>query len=548
MLAFSATVFYGMNMKESKKEEDRRAGLKHKVREFTALKFRHWAQWEVEEQFDHVFTQSITFYGGKFHLKGDAFDTMERVRAHCPTRPFSGSETFNFLADSDTIVLNYQIKTQDEAWNTDWNVYFAKVNRTVTHTCITCQNRARKQQPVFTDDGRELYYLTMGIPQAESDKSNLVVMDLKTQQSKTFLSTWHLSPDQFVVTKKQVYLIASDRGTMKLFTLSLDSVANTPKEIPFQHGAVQQIVGIVGDDVYVVSSDWNRPAEVYKMNSNASTQVTHLNGKFLSQIDDTIVEEMWIKTSDGLEVQGWILYPHNLDRSKKTPAVLTLHGGPQGAWNNVWSYRWPAAVFAAYGYPIILVNPRGSSGYGIEFQRAVTGDWCGKPMDDDLEFLDATIEKFSFIDGSAIGVMGASYGGFSTNWLVHTGRFKAAVSHDGLVDFKSFYYTTDEVFFAEMEFGGKPYDEPLPESYEKCSPINYIEQIEAPMLLIHGQQDFRIDWTQNMMLFTGLQRRGIPSKLVLFDRASHWVTNVNDWLYWMEIIFDQKEGWFAKYL
>ncbi|KAL0210842.1 hypothetical protein P9112_009140 [Eukaryota sp. TZLM1-RC] len=552
MIAFSASTFANLDMDETRKEIDRRSNLKHKTREYDKLMIRHWSEWRSSDLqhgplYDHVYTQEIQFHRGVFKLKGKPFNVMHGINANCGPRPFSGAEAFNFHPTEPKIVLNYQLDTQDYAWNTDWNIFMAPVNQTKPHQCITCQNRARKQQPSFSADGKKLFYLTMSREQMEADKNTLVMLDLETGQVRRFLDAWTKSPDSYYVDGNVIYFTATDRGHQRLFSMPIDRPFGEP--ISFENGSVLGIVTVVDDNAYVLSSDWNRPNEVFVINTKTaeSTQVTHVNTKFLSEIDKTIIEEMWLTTSDGTDVQGWILSSPHLDKGQEHPAILTLHGGPQGFWGSPFSYRWPVAVFAAH-YPIILVNPRGSTGYSTEFTDAVSGRWCNEPlMVDDMEFLTETIKKFDWIDGSRIGIMGASYGGFSTNFLVNTGKFKAAVSHCGLVDFTSFYYTTEELFFAEHEFGGSPMDPVEPESYKKCSPINYINDINTPMLLIHGDNDFRIDKHQNMMLFQGLQRRGVPSRLVFFERGSHWVTHPLDWLHWMDIIFHE-DGWFKKYL
>ncbi|KAL0225344.1 hypothetical protein RCL1_003256 [Eukaryota sp. TZLM3-RCL] len=344
-------------------------------------------------------------------------------------------------------------------------------------------------------------------------------------------------------------MVAADRGVHRLFCVALNNPTADPQIIQMKnYRDVGQLFSVSKGQVVFSMADWNAPHELFTidLDSFALNQVTSLNTHFLSQIDPTIVEEYWIKTSDGLEVQGWLFTPPGLDRQEQTPVVLALHGGPEPAWGR-FSFRWPLAVFAAQGIPVLTLNPRGTEGYGLAFQRKVLEDWCGGPLQDDLEFLSAALKKWTFLDGSRVGLTGASYGGFSVNFLAHTKHFKAAVSHCGIADFKSFYYTTDELFFMEKEFGGKPFDDPVPPTYEKCSPINYINQINIPMLFIHGAKDYRIDVSQHMMMFTGLQRRNVPSTLVIFDRGSHFVSHPSDWLHWMDIIYGE-QGWFKKHL
>ena len=287
------------------------------------------------------------------------------------------------------------------------------------------------------------------------------------------------------------------------------------------------------------------PAEVYIAGPDGSalTQLTHHNAPLLSQLDLPKLEGFAFPGADGDEVHGWLLPPPGFDPSKKYPVVFLIHGGPQGAWHDEWHNRWNYQMFAAPGYAVVAINPRGSTGYGQKFTDQISQDWTGRVYDDLMKGLDYALQKYSFLDGSRVAAAGGSYGGFMVNWLAgHTDRFKALISHAGVFDLTSKYGTTEELWFPEWEFGGPPWEKP--EHYRERSPSAFVANFKTPTLVIHGALDFRVPDAQGLGMFTSLQRRGVPSRYVWFPDEGHWIAQAqNRVVWWQEVL-----AWLDKYL
>jgi dipeptidyl aminopeptidase/acylaminoacyl peptidase len=276
--------------------------------------------------------------------------------------------------------------------------------------------------------------------------------------------------------------------------------------------------------------------------------VTHLNYSLLAQLDLPKMEDFWFTANDGTKLQGFLIRPPSFDPAKKYPVKLIIHGGPQGALGDAWSWRWNAELFAANGYVVVMINPRGSTGYGQKFVDGVNGDWGGKPFTDLMEGLDAAERKFPFIDKTREAALGASYGGYMANWILgHTNRFKCIVTHDGMFDPESAWGTTEELWFNEWEFTGKPWDyygKPDAENpYRKFSPALYAKNFKTPTLVIHSQLDYRLDVSEGFQLFTTLQRLKVPSKMLYFPDEGHWVLKPQNSQLWYKTVNDWVDEW-----
>jgi dipeptidyl aminopeptidase/acylaminoacyl peptidase len=277
-------------------------------------------------------------------------------------------------------------------------------------------------------------------------------------------------------------------------------------------------------------------------------QVTHLNDALLSQLDLSSLESFWFTADDGTKEQGFIVKPPAFDASKKYPVKFLIHGGPEGAWGDSWSYRWNAELFAANGYVVIMINPGGSTGYGQAFVDRVNGDWGGKPFTDLMSGLDYAEQHYPFIDKTRECALGASYGGYMANWVLgHTNRFKCIVSHDGMFNPESAYGTTEELWFNEWEFRGKPWDYyGKPEAanpYRKWAPSLSAKNFKTPTLVVHGQLDYRLDVSEGYQLFTTLQRLGVPSKMLYFPDEGHWVLKPQNSQLWWKTVNDWVDQW-----
>ena len=303
-----------------------------------------------------------------------------------------------------------------------------------------------------------------------------------------------------------------------------------------------------GRTIAFTRSTMAMPAEVFAANSDGSNvrQLTHMNGPLLARLDLPQVEPFWFEGAEKTEVEGLLLRPPHFDPAKKYPLLLLIHGGPQGEWDDDWGYRWNAQRMVARGYVALMINPRGSFGYGHKFTEEISRDWGGKVYDDLMKGLDAAVAKYPFIDGARVGAAGGSYGGYMIDWIsTHTDRFKCLISHAGPYDLVSEYGATEELWFADWEFAGPPWSHP--ELYKKWSPNEYaaaLGKFKTPTLVVGGELDFRVPYNQDLEFFTALQVQGVPSKLVIFPDEGHWVLKPQNSQLWYATFLD----WLARYL
>jgi dipeptidyl aminopeptidase/acylaminoacyl peptidase len=290
------------------------------------------------------------------------------------------------------------------------------------------------------------------------------------------------------------------------------------------------------------------PIEIYKFPTPPSGSVeplTHVNDSVLSQVAMSALESFWFTGAKGDKVQGFLVKPPNFDASKKYPVKFLIHGGPQGAWGDDWSYRWNPELFAANGYVVIMINFHGSTGYGQKFVESISGDWGGAPFEDLMKGLDYAEKTYPFIDKDRECALGASYGGYMANWVLgHTDRFKCIVSHDGMFNAESAWGTTEELWFNNWEFKGTPYTNP--EMYQKWSPRNAAKNFKTPTLVIHGQLDYRLDVSEGLQLFDTLQVMGVPSKMLYFPDEGHWVLKPKNSQLWYKTDNDWVDQWTKK--
>jgi dipeptidyl aminopeptidase/acylaminoacyl peptidase len=302
-----------------------------------------------------------------------------------------------------------------------------------------------------------------------------------------------------------------------------------------------------GDTLLFTHMSLKAPNEIYKLAiskvpGQIEEAITHFNGAIFSSIEMSPLESFWFTGAHGDKVEGFLVKPPNFDPSKKYPVKFLIHGGPEGAWGDDWSYRWNPELFAANGYVVIMINFHGSTGYGQKFIDAINGDWGGAPFEDLMKGLDYAEEHYPFIDKSRECALGASYGGYMANWILgHTDRFKCIVTHDGMFNAESAWGTTEELWFNNWEFKGTPYDNRA--SYEKWSPHRYAKNFKTPTLVIHDQRDYRLDVSQGFDLFTTLQMEGVPSKMLYFPDEGHWVMKPQNSQLWYKTVNDWVDQW-----
>jgi len=439
---------------------------------------------------------------------------------------------------------------------------------------ITADNPASDTSPLYSPDGRYIAYRAQQRPGYESDRFRLMLYDRKTGEKKNltenldaWVGTFAWAPDS-----KRIFFVHESEGEAPVYSFEVSrpfdqtiAVDGDPKETG-KNNAVVVVRGGFNDDLAITPNgktviftrmSISFPTQIYKTGSERSIAeqlthppdgLTHINDLLLSNILMLPLDSFWFKGAHGDKVQGFLVKPPNFDASNKYPVKFLIHGGPQGAWGDDWSYRWNPELFASptastsSGYVVIMINFHGSTGYGQKFIDAINGDWGGAPFEDLMNGLDYAEEHYPFIDKTRECALGASYGGYMINWILgHTGRFKCLVSHDGMFNAESAWGTTEELWFNDWEFKGTPYDNRA--SYEKWSPHQYAKNFKTPTLVIHGQRDYRLDVSEGFQLFTTLQMEGVPSKMLYFPDEGHWVLKPQNSKLWYETVNAWVDQW-----
>ena len=406
--------------------------------------------------------------------------------------------------------------------------------------------------PLYSPDGKYLAWRSQARAGFEADKWRLLVQDRESGQTRDLTEKF----DRWVGSmiwggdSKWIFFSAEESGDALIFGTRIDQ----PKVdlIARVRGHADDLsLGGNGSQIVFNVMSIAAPNEIFRVKPNLSgtdtlphnEQLTHINDALLSQIDMQPLESFTFKGANNDDVQGFMVKPPGFDPNKKYPLKFLIHGGPQGAWGNEWTYRWNAELFAATGnYVVVMINFHGSTGYGQKFTDSISGDWGGKPYVDLMKGLDYVEKTYPFIDKNREAALGASYGGYMANWILgHTNRFKCIVSHDGTFNTESVYGTTEELWFPEWEFNGPPWKNR--ELYRKFSPHLFADKFKTPTLVVHGQNDYRLDVSEGFQLFTTLQRLKIPSKMLYFPDEGHWVLKPQNSRLWYKTVNDWVDQW-----
>jgi len=550
---------------------------------FTDLLYRHWDHYLGEKR-SHI------FWGSVEGATPEDLTPASVVGDHeAPT--FSLSAPVGYAISPDGKEIAYVVnldKVPAESTNND--VFVLQVGAAPSTAKKVSVSAGSDDGPQFSPDGKWLAWRSQKRGGFESDKFDLVVMDRGTGKIKDVMPKFDNWVDEFTWApdSKVIYFASGTQGEESIFRVGLGD-----------HGVLQQMLNSGDLSSLSISPDGSRliaartsvsePTEVFAYSTSevlkiadskvpgwkpamAGTEIglmhvemqTNMNSALLKQLELPKMEPYWFAGANGTKVEGFVVRPPHFDPAKKYPVKFLMHGGPQGNWGDAWSYRWNPELFAASGYVVVMVNPRGSTGYGQQFVDEVSGDWGGRPYVDLMKGLDAAEAKFSFINKTRECALGASYGGYMADWvLTHTNRFKCIVTHDGMYDPVSAFGATEELWFAEWEFRpldgagpdavveqGKPahpwdfYGKPAAEDpFRKWSPMMFIKDARTPTLVVHSQRDYRLDVSQGLQLFTALQLLGVPSKMLYFPDEGHWVLKPQNAQLWWETVDDWCDRW-----
>ncbi|HUI39250.1 MAG TPA: S9 family peptidase, partial [Candidatus Nitrosotalea sp.] len=403
--------------------------------------------------------------------------------------------------------------------------------------------------PTYSPDGKFIAYRAQLQPGYESDRWRLMLYERATGKMTNLTENFdrNISSPEWSADSKTIYFNTEEKAELPIYSVAA-SAGSAPKVILADSSNPDFAVSRDGRMLAFTRTTMMMPSEIFVANADGSgvRQLTHANSALLAQLDLPQPEPIWFEGAEKTQVEGLLLRPPHFDPAKKYPLLLLIHGGPQGQWDNDWGgYRWNPQTMAAPGYVVLMINPRGSFGYGHKFTEEISRDWGGKVYEDLMKGVDAALARNSFIDGTRMCAAGGSYGGYMVDWLAtHTGRFKCLISHAGPYDQFSMY-ATEELWFPEWEMGGTPWSSP--ETYRKWSPSEYsaaLGKFKTPTLVIAGELDFRVPYTQSLEFFSALQRQGVPSKLMVFPDEGHWILKPQNSELWYSTFLD----WLARYL
>ena len=563
---------------------------KVKAQIFTHLLYRHWNAYR-EGKRTHIFVVTVPpsdsippeegeYNGPLLPLPRD----LTPGDYDAPVFSLGGQDDYAFSPDGQEICYTSN-HDKNPAASTNNDLWIVPISGGPAKN-ITADNPASDSTPLYSLDGRYIAYRAQQRPGYESDRFRLMLYDRKTGEKKNLTEDFDHWVGSFDwAGRHEIIFTAEDEGQSPIYavmpevcpngcypikvldgfnddiaagenTAAQTEATNLSERLVFSRMSLQgpkELFTAEHSD-YAVGLDRikamliGKSKEALPKNAMAKPrQLTHLNDAVLSQIAMSPLESFWFTGAHNDKVEGFLVKPPNFDPSKKYPVKFLIHGGPQGAWGDDWSYRWNPELFAAPtssgpGYVVIMINFHGSTGYGQKFIDAINGDWGGAPFEDLMKGLDYAEEHYAFIDKTRECALGASYGGYAINWILgHTDRFKCLVSHDGMFNAESAWGTTEELWFNDWEFKGTPYDNRA--MYQKWSPHQYAKNFKTPTLVIHGQRDYRLDVSEGLQLFTTLQMEGVPSKMLYFPDEGHWVLKPQNSRLWYETVNAWVDQW-----
>lgn len=502
---------------------------------YTDLNHRHWDAWN-EGKYNHVFVVNVSEDVAKAQdvLLGQKFDS--------PQKPSGGSEDFIWSPDSSKLLYVCKKKSGKEyATSTNTDVYAFDLASGKTEN-LTEGMMGYDVNPKFSPDGKSLLWQSMARDGYEADKNDVVIMDWVSKKKTNITKDWDESVAGDIAwskDSKMIYFTTAKRGTKQFFSLNPKDAK--VKQISDGAFDVNEIIALENDFAYVTRTDINHSADLFKLNlkDGMMLQVTAVNKENYANITPGKSELKMVKTTDGKEMGVWFHYPPNFDPNKKYPTLLYCQGGPQSALTQFFSTRWNFALMAANGYIVVAPNRRGMPGWGTKWNEDISKDWGGQPMKDYLAAADFA-KTLPYVDGDRMGAVGASYGGYSVFMLagIHENRFKTFIAHDGLFDMKSWYGTTEELWFANWDLGGNYWQNPQPKAYTEFNPSNFVDKWNKPIMVIQGGIDFRVPYEQGQEAFQAAKLKGLKTKFLYFPNENHWVLHPQNGLVWQREFFE----------
>ncbi len=505
-------------------------------REYDQLMTRHWDQWETPGNYSRVFTVVLR-PDGKLGTLGTAMDGD--LVGDAPSKPFGGGDEISWSADSSAVLFALRHADANEAKSTNLDIYRSALQNP-TPVNLSSDNAGMDTTPAASPDGKWLAWTSMARATYEADRLVIKLMDLKSGKITALTDTWDRSvaslawaanSKSFLVTAQDVLETPLYRVDLKGKITRLTERGSITEAVPLKNGGV----------VYAINSI-NGPSDLFHMDTKGkTTQLTNVNADTMAMLDPVNYQKFDFTGANGDQVYGQIVKPQGA--TGKLPVLLLVHGGPQGTFNNSWSYRWNPAVMASQGYAVVSIDFHGSTGYGQKFTDSIHKNWGGWPLEDLQKGMEAVGKIDAQLDTNNACALGGSYGGYMMNWISGNwpDRFKCLVNHAGIFDLRAMAYETEELWFDQWDNGG-PWT--TRSDAEKWNPVNHVAKWKTPTLVIHGERDYRIPYSQSLAAFTALQQQGVESKLLVFPDENHWVLKPKNSIQWHKTVFD----WVGKHL
>ena len=517
----------------TKKKLDDTAAKKSTGVVYDGLFVRHWDTW-ADGRRSRLFVAALP--EGKAKPVVAATSLTDGLDGDAPSKPFGGADEYTWSPDGASVVAAIRVAGKGEAWSTNFDLYKIAADGGSAPVNLTEANPAWDTGPVFSADGKTLFYRAMKRPGFEADRYGLMAMDLATKQVREIAPSWDRSADGIVLSKDgaTIYTSAQHVGQHPLFAVDVAS------------GEVKQVVGegsvsafdIAGDTLALTRNTLKSGDQLFTTTLAGAPlrAITPSTGEVLKDVSFGDYEQFDFKGWNNETVHGYVVKPHDYVEGKAYPVAFLIHGGPQGSFGDGWSYRWNPQTYAGQGYAVVMIDFHGSTGYGQAFTDAISQHWGDRPLEDLQKGWAAAQKKYAFLDGKNACALGASYGGYMINWIAGNWNepWKCLVNHDGVFDIRSMAYVTEELWFTEWENGGTPYD--VPKNIEKFNPVNHIAKWRVPMLVVQGEKDYRVPVDQGLSTFTALQRKGIESKLLYFPDENHWVLKPQNSILWHDTV------------
>lgn len=509
---------------------------------------RHWDAWETPGNYSRGFAYALGG-DGKVTGAGAALDgPVGTLTGDTPSKPMGGGEELAWAADSRGVYFAARQADRNEPTSTNLDIWYSALDGSAPRN-LTAGNQATDTLPAPSPDGKWLAYAAMARPGYESDRLVVQLVNLKTGEKRALTQAWDRSAGSIAWTSDAKALIVTAEDVMDVPVFRIDIASGKVTRLALapkgeNEGHIASVTPLRNGSLLYTRDGVASPAEVFiAARGKPGTALTHANTAQLAQLIPLRTERFSFKGANGETVWGQIYEPANA--AGKLPVLLFVHGGPQGTFGDSWSFRWNPRLFAEQGYGVVSIDFHGSTGYGQAFTDAINRDWGGKPLEDLKLGLADALARHPELDGANACALGASYGGYMMNWIAGNwpDRFKCLVQHDGVFDARAMAFETDELWFDEWEHGGHTYYA-APAEYEKWNPVNHVAQWQTPMLVITSEKDFRIPYTQGLAAFAALQRKGVPSQLLVFPDENHWVLKPKNSLQWHDTVL----GWLARWL